>query len=109
MCTDAPTPKCEALADELDSFVGGVDDLLDDMNAGADQAGEQCQQSLQSYNTQALELSRQASDAGEMLANLDQQKTILDMQWRQKRTELRDVKTQVSQKVLACASKTYDL
>lgn len=109
MCADAPVPKCEGLADELDSFVGGVDDLIDSMSAGADQADEQCQQSLASYNAQALELSRQASDAGEMLANIDQEKRVVDIQWKQKRTELRAVKVEVSQKVLACASKMYDL
>lgn len=109
LCTAATAPECSALADELATSLGAIQDLLDELSERGDLEDDHCRRSLEGYDIHANELARQSSDANVMLANAVSEKGDLDEQRRQKQLQFKDLSVEADHKVGTCAQEISDL
>mmetsp|Transcript_57897 Transcript_57897/g.146984 ORF Transcript_57897/g.146984 Transcript_57897/m.146984 type:complete len:837 (-) Transcript_57897:139-2649(-) len=70
ICTTAQSPPCQSFADYLASFLGGVDDLIDELKVRMQVEDDRCLETLDKYSTRIRELKEQAEGAGVEIANL---------------------------------------
>eukprot|EP00747_Dinoflagellata_sp_TGD_P165855 gnl/TRDRNA2_/TRDRNA2_187797_c0_seq1.p1 gnl/TRDRNA2_/TRDRNA2_187797_c0~~gnl/TRDRNA2_/TRDRNA2_187797_c0_seq1.p1 ORF type:complete len:900 (-),score=215.98 gnl/TRDRNA2_/TRDRNA2_187797_c0_seq1:123-2423(-) len=108
-CAPAKAPACEVFTDNMATFVGNVEDLIDELNKRAQSEDEHCSASLASYDDKVKELKRQADDAGVMLANAVAEQTDLTAQRRERRVQMQDVSRRVDRELGECTESLSDL
>lgn len=109
LCIDATAPQCEAFTDEMATFWGSVQDLVDQTNERAGMEEEHCRLSLEGYQTKAKDMAAQSSDANIMMAQESSNKADLDEQREQKQAEFKDIAVEADHAVGACAERLHDL
>mmetsp|Transcript_15205 Transcript_15205/g.34688 ORF Transcript_15205/g.34688 Transcript_15205/m.34688 type:complete len:856 (-) Transcript_15205:28-2595(-) len=109
-CVAAATkPSCPAFLDALATFVGGVQDLADELKQKAADEQEQCQKSLEAYDKQVDDLKRQADDGSVALANTVAEQGQLTVMRRQRRLQVEDISSEADASVAQCTEQLHDL
>mmetsp|Transcript_48675 Transcript_48675/g.89760 ORF Transcript_48675/g.89760 Transcript_48675/m.89760 type:complete len:868 (+) Transcript_48675:84-2687(+) len=109
-CVAATTkPSCPAFLDALATFVGGVQDLTDELKQKAANQQEQCQRSLEAYDKQVDDLKRQADDGSVALANAVAEQGQLTVIRNQRRLQVQDISSEADSSVAQCTEQLHDL
>lgn len=105
----ATAPACESLSDEMATFLGAIQDLLDTLAERASLEEEHCRHSLEAYGVQAAKLEQQTSVTDVMLANTVSERGDLDALRQAKRSSLQDISAEADMEVGTCATKLKEL
>mmetsp|Transcript_7669 Transcript_7669/g.17538 ORF Transcript_7669/g.17538 Transcript_7669/m.17538 type:complete len:761 (-) Transcript_7669:50-2332(-) len=108
LCSDAKPPRCEALADNLETFAGNVEDLIDELKLQEESEGERCRQSLQSYEREIAGLRRRSEDAAVSLARVAAERGSLASSRMERRSEVADVVREADLAVEECGRQLED-
>jgi len=110
LCADTlRSPTCEVVNDDMATFLGNIQDLIDELKVRAEAEENNCRESLEAYEAQIKDLRRQHDDGGVNLANLMEEQSERETQRREQRRGLLDVLKDVNEGVKQCEGQISDL
>lgn len=102
LCKSSPKPVCEAFGDMMVTFLGNIEDSMDDLRERAQLEDDHCVHSLETYDGQIREMKQWADDTNVMFANAAAESEDLEKDRKTKRELLRDLHEKVDQKLGEC-------
>merc|ERR1719316_2121098 len=103
MCKTSKKPVCEAFGDMMVTFLGNIEDSMDDLRERAQLEDDHCGHSLETYDAQIREMKQWADDTNVMFANAAAEAEDLDRDRKTKRELLKDLHQKVDTKLGECS------
>merc|ERR1719316_267413 len=103
LCKATPKPVCEAFGDMMVTFLGNIEDSMDDLRERAQLEEDHCSHSLETYDGQIREMKQWADDTNVMFANAAAESEDLEKDRKIKRELLLDLHEKVDSKLGQCA------
>merc|ERR1719161_252105 len=103
LCKASPAPVCEAFGDMMVTFLGNIEDSMDDLRERAQLEEDHCSHSLETYDGQIREMKQWADDTNVMFANAAAEAEDLEKDRKIKRELLLDLHAKVDTKLGQCA------
>lgn len=102
-CTPTTTAiTCESFSDYMNSFVGGVEDLIDELKMRMEMESESCRTGLGRTTSRINELKRRGDDASVALANLVTEEGELTSARRERRAQVEDLTREADHRKKEC-------
>jgi len=102
LCKASQKPVCEAFGDMMVTFLGNIEDSMDDLRERAQLEEDHCSHSLETYDGQIREMKQWADDTNVMFANAAAESEDLEKDRKTKRELLRDLHEKVDSKLGEC-------
>lgn len=101
-CAAATALPCESFADHVAGFVGGVQDLADELRVLMGSEEEHCRKSLEAYTENIEDLKQQSDDASVALANAVAEQGGYESSRRARREQLSGARREAEGKEEEC-------
>jgi len=102
-------PKCEGLMDAMATFVGNVQDSVDELQDRAEQSGEHCERSLEDYESQMREVNGRIRAANTMLSNGAAEGSDLDAERKRREESFDALNKEATRQVQMCAHQSEEI
>lgn len=99
---------CDSVVDQMATFLGGMQDLVDELKERTQMDSDSCKASLASMTSRINELKRHADDAGVALANAVAEENELSSSRLESRTQLEDLTTEADHRSKECSRRLND-
>jgi uncharacterized protein YegL len=103
LCKATAKPVCEAYGDMMVTFLGNIEDSMDDLRERAQLEDDHCGHSLETYDGQIREMKQWADDTNVMFANSAAEAEDLGRDRKTKRELLKDLHQKVDTKLGECS------